>query len=311
MSSYENVDSEQVELAKQFKDFTVNAETLIPIRDMIGQMSRLSEDVPGNVSRRSVTYKTRDGHELTSWIYLNTDQTSASPLLYAIHGGGLLMGTPMDNDLRHLRLCSELGCTIFSAAYRLAPENPFPTPLNDVWDGLNYALKNAESLNIETSRVALSGDSAGGCLAAGLSQMLRDNEASTLKCLLLVYPMLDATTGMETNIPSHMGQHVWTRASNTYGWESYLKGQHKKAPASPSHLEDFKRLPPSYLFVGELDLFFVETITYAQNLLGAGIDARVYTYPKSIHGFVAAADAAQSRLFYEHYYQAVKEGLEL
>lgn len=311
MPNYENVDSEQVELAKQFKDFAVNADSLIPIRDMIGQITGLSEDVPGNVSRRSVTYKTRDGHELTSLIYQNTDNASPSPLLFAIHGGGLLMGSPKDNDLRHLRLCSDLGCTIFSAAYRFAPENPFPTPLNDVRDGLSYALKNAGSLNIETSRVALSGDSAGGCLAAGLSQILRDSEMSALTCLFLVYPMLDATTGMETDVRSHMGQHVWTRASNTFGWESYLKGQPKKAPASPSHLEDFRGLPPSYLFVGELDLFFAETITYAQNLLGAGVDARVYTYPKSIHGFIGAVDAAQSRLFNEHYYHAVKKGLEL
>lgn len=311
MSNYGNVDPEQVELAKQFKDFIVNEKSLKPIRNMIGQITRLSEDVPANVSRRSVVYKTRDGHELTSWVYQNTNKASPSPLLLSIHGGGLLMGTAMDNDLRHLRLCSELGCTIFSAAYRFAPENPFPVPLNDVWDGLAHVREKAENYNIDTSRIALSGDSAGGCLAAGLSQMLRESEARAIKCLFLVYPMLDASTGMEKDVRSHMGQHVWTRASNTFGWEAYLKGQTKKAPASPAHLGDFKGLPPSYLFVGELDLFFDETMAYAENLLGAGVDAKVYTYPKSIHGFVSTKDSAASRLFSEQYYQAVKEGLEL
>ena len=219
------------------------------------------------------------------------------------------MGSPKDNDQRHLRLCSELGCTIFSASYRFAPEKPFPMPLNDIRVGLNYVLDNADNLNIDTSRVALSGDSAGGCLAAGLSQLLRDQNESVLNCVLLVYPMLDASTGMERDVPSHMGQHVWTRASNTFGWESYLNGQPKKAPASPAHLEDFKGLPPSYLFVGELDLFFAETVTYAQNLLSADVDAKLYTYPKSIHGFLASSEAKQSKLFCENYKQAVKNGL--
>ena len=264
-----------------------------------------------NVSRRSVVYKTRDGHELEAWVYQNKTQTSPSPLLFAIHGGGLLMGSAMDNDIRHLSLCAELGCTVFSTGYRFVPENPYPLPLNDVEDGLSYALENAKSLNIDPSRVALSGDSAGGGLAAGLSQRLRDSDGAALKCLLLVYPMLDATTGMETKIPSQLGQHVWTRASNTFGWESYLKGHDKRAPASPAHLKNFEGLPPCYLFVGEIDLFFAETISYTQNLLHAGVDAKLKTYPKSIHGFISAADAAQTHLFNEHYYQAVKEGLKL
>lgn len=309
MPHYENVDPEQVELAKQFEKFTVNAETLAPIRDMIGQVARLSEAIPNNVERYSITYKARDGHELTGWVYSNTEKSDPSPLLFAIHGGGLLMGSPKDNDQRHLRLCSELGFTIFSAAYRFAPEHPFPTPLNDIEDGLSYVLKNAQSLNIDTSRVALSGDSAGGCLAAGLSQLLRDQNRTVVKHLFLVYPMLDATTGIETKVPHQFGQHVWTRASNKFGWESYLQGQPKKAPASPAHLTDFKGLPPCTLFAGELDLFYFETIAYAQDLLEAGVDAVLFTYPKSIHGFISTQEGTQTRLFNEHYFQALKDGL--
>ncbi len=309
MSNFANVDPEQVELAKRFEKFTVNAESLESIRGMIAQVTQLSGDVPENVNRLSVTYETRDGHELTAWVYQNVDQDVPSPLLFAIHGGGLLMGSPKDNDLRHLHLCSELGCTVVSAAYRFAPEHPYPTPLNDVEDGLNYVLQNAETLNVDTSRVAFSGDSAGGCLAAGLSQMLRNGNSDLVKHLFLVYPMLDATTGMETNVTSQLGQHVWTRSSNKFGWESYLQGQSKTAPASPAHITDLKGLPPSTLFCGELDLFFFETITYAQKLLDAGVDAKLYTYPKTVHGFNSATEAAQTHLFNAHYYQAVKDGL--
>ncbi len=309
MSNFENVDPEQVELAKRFKDFAINSESLGPIRGLFGRMAQLSENVPKNVNRRSVIYKSRDGHELTAWLYQRTDQSAPSPLLFSIHGGGLLMGSPKDNDLRHLRLCSQLGCTVLSAAYRFAPEHPYPTPLNDVEDGLNYVLKNAEALNIDKSRIALSGDSAGGCLAAGLSQILRDRTEVSVKGLLLIYPMLDATTAMETTVPAKFGQHVWTRGSNKFGWESYLQGQVKNAPASPAHLENFKGLPPCTLFCGELDLFFFETITYAENLLKAGVDAKLYTYPKSIHAFTFAAEAAQTRLFDAHYDEAVKDTL--
>ena len=131
--------------------------------------------------------------------------------LVHIHGGGLVMGLPESNDSRHLNLCSKLGITILAISYRKAPEYPYPTPLNDCKDGFDWFHANAESLKVNVNRIALSGDSAGGCLAAALSQLKLNDKTNKIAHLLLLYPMLDASTGTEANKKDPLlGEFIWT-----------------------------------------------------------------------------------------------------
>ncbi len=232
--------------------------------------------------------------------------------LVHIHGGGLVMGLPESNDSRHLNLCSKLGITILAISYRKAPEYPYPTPLNDCKDGFDWFHANAESLKVNVNRIALSGDSAGGCLAAALSQLKLNDKTNKIAHLLLLYPMLDASTGTEANKKDPLlGEFIWTSEMNQFGWSAYLNGQPHTSPAVPASLKSYTGLPSCWIGVGTLDLFLDENIKYARKLIKAGVRTEFDIYPAAIHGFPMIEEAQSTKDFIHDFSNSLIKALKL
>ena len=239
-----------------------------------------------------------EGHQLMIRTYERSDRTSTTGALYWIHGGGMILGDVSMSDFSCSRLADQLGVLVASVEYRLAPEYPYPVPLEDCCAGLAWLFDQAGELDIDPARVVLGGQSAGGGLAAGLALLARDRGLPSPCLQLLTYPMLDDRNDTPS---SHavFDPRVWNRAANEVGWTAYLAGQagaDDVSPyAAPARATDLAGLPPAYITVGELDMFIDEDIAYAQALHRAGVPTELHVYAGAFHGsdgFVPKADAS-------------------
>jgi acetyl esterase/lipase len=234
-------------------------------------------------------------------VYRPDHQPGELPALYWIHGGGYVMGDIEQDDRLMKQLVRRIGCVAVSVDYRLAPENPFPAPVEDCYAGLKWVFAHAGELGVNPARIAIGGASGGGGLCAGLALMVRDRGEVEVAFQLLVYPMID-----DRNVTpaSHAitDPRVWNRESNRLGWKAYLGRDGGGADVSPyaaaSRATDLKNLPPAYIPVGALDLFVDENIEYAQRLVQAGVPTELHVYPGAFHGFdLFAPSAAVSKQF--------------
>jgi len=232
-------------------------------------------------------------------VYTPSEAETPVPGLYYIHGGGMVLGDVPMGDVDCKGLATEMGCVVASVEYRLAPEHPHPAPIEDCYAGLKWFADNSESLGVDRDRIAVSGASAGGGLAAALALLARDRGEVNIIHQDLIYPMLD-----DRNITpaSHYVQHpkVWNRQANIAGWTALLGkpiGSDDVSPyASPSRAEDLSGLPPAFIIVGELDLFVDEDIEYAQRLTRAGVPTELHVFPGAFHGsniMVPMSDTSQ------------------
>ena len=220
-------------------------------------------------------------------LYRPAGLPAPAPALYWIHGGGLVLGNVDMDDDRCCALAAEVGVVVASVEYRLAPEHPFPAPLEDCYAGLRWLATAAPELGVDSTRIAIGGASAGGGLAAGLGLLARDRAEVSVAFQLLVYPMLDDRNEATTS-PASADPRVWNRHANQIGWSSYLAGNAGGADvspyAAPARTTDLTGLPPTYLNVGDLDLFLAEDVAYAQALIAAGVPVELHVYPGAFHG---------------------------
>jgi acetyl esterase/lipase len=221
----------------------------------------------------------------------------ALPCLYSIHGGGYVIGSYSMDDAQFDRLCPELGIAGVSVEYRLAPETPYPGPLEDCYRGLKWTFDHADELGIDAARIGIGGTSAGGGLAAALALLARDRGEVQVAFQLLDCPMLD---DRQLTASSQLdGLPVWSRESNAFGWRAYLGDLYgdDDVPytAAPARAADLAGLPPAFVSVGAVDGFVDEDVDYAMRLNRAGVPAELHVYPGACHGYQMAADSAVSR----------------
>ncbi|MCY3567984.1 MAG: alpha/beta hydrolase [Chloroflexi bacterium] len=210
-----------------------------------------------------------------------------APALYYIHGGGMVLGDVAGSDPYCANVADQLNVMVASVEYRLAPEHPFPAPIEDCYAGLRWFASSADEFGIDRSRIAIGGGSAGGGLAAGLALVARDRGEVEVCFQLLVFPMLD-DRNITRSSQAIVDERVWNRAANLVGWDAYLSGNaggDDVSPyAAPSRATDLAGLPPAYINVGTLDLFVDEDIAYAQALLAADVPVELHVYPGAFHG---------------------------
>ncbi len=246
-------------------------------------------DLSTAVDRKSITIPGPDGApEVLLRIHRPAGVVGPLPCLVWMHGGGLVMGNSMQDDMRFDRWCVRHNIIAISIEYRLAPETPYPGPIEDCYAGIRWVSDHAEELGINASRMGIGGASAGAGLAACLSLLSRDRGGPSIASQLLIYPMLDdrMTTPSSTwEVP------IWPPSSNHFGWTSYLgdmKGTDHVSPyAAAARATDVRRLPATLVVVGALDGFVDEDIAYAQALNRAGVEVELHVYPGAPHGFDA------------------------
>lgn len=211
--------------------------------------------------------------------------SGALPCVYWMHGGGLVLGSHIADDLRFDRWCPELECVGVSVDYALAPESRYPEPLEDCYAGLRWVHDNAAELGIDPRCIGIGGASAGAGLAAALALLVRDRGELAIAFQALIYPMLD---DRQITVSSQWPDPVWPPQANRYGWDSYLGGLADAAVphyAAPARAEDLAALPPTFISVGALDGFSDEDITYATRLRHAGVATELHVYPGAPHGY--------------------------
>ena len=213
--------------------------------------------------------------------------SSPGPALLWIHGGGYVIGDAAQDDDLCRRFAEKLGATVAAVNYRLAPQHPYPVPLEDCYAALSW-LTGLPS--VDPDRVAIGGASAGGGLAAALALLTRDRGEIPLVAQLLVYPMLDDRTVGRADL-DNPGHRLWNQTSNRFGWQAYL-GDADPDVAVPARRDDLAGLPPAWVGVGTLDLFHDEDLAYAQRLQDAGVPCEVTVVPGAFHGFDGIAPNA-------------------
>lgn len=230
-------------------------------------------------------------------VYDPAGRADGSPAVLYIHGGGYVIGTAAGDDTACAELARRLGALVVSVDYRLAPEHPFPAAHEDCLRALRWLHAEADALRVDASRIAVSGESAGGGLAAGLVQRAVDDGLPV--CFEhLIYPMLDDRTVQRAEAEGGWNA-VWTPPSNRFGWTSYL-GHEPGLPATPPYAvparrESLEGLPPTWIGVGTVDLFHEEDVAYGEALRAAGVACELHVVPGMYHAgqrFAATAPAA-------------------
>ena len=263
----------------------LSAETLPIVREMMGAMP--GPELSGLVEMTDVDIPGRPGASLR--VYRPQGQSEPLPCVYWMHGGGLIMGTNNMDDARFDRWCTLFPCVGVSVEYTLAPESPYPGPLEDCYEGLRWVHDNAASIGVDSSRVGIGGASAGGGLAAGLALLARDRGELAIAFQLLLYPMID---DRQITTSSGWSDPIWAPTANRFGWDSYLgelSGDGVPFYAAAARAGDLSGLPKTLVCVGALDGFSDEDVDYATRLRHAGVPVELHVYPGAPHGFDALA----------------------
>lgn len=214
----------------------------------------------------------------------------ALPALLWSHGGGYILGKPEYEDGVCENFVLQADCVVVQVEYRLAPEHVYPAAVEDSYAGLKWMADHAAELNIDRSRIAIAGPSAGGGITAALALMARDRGEVPVLFQMPLYPMLDdrSNTPSCCEINMETMPKAWNRENNITAWKMYLgSGFSGEVPpyAAPAHAKDLTGLPPAYLCVGQQDPFRDETIDYAARLARAGVPTELHLYPGCFHGF--------------------------
>jgi acetyl esterase len=226
------------------------------------------------------------------------NSTKPLPLLVYIHGGGWTMGS-IDGGVDHL--CRDIvrmnGIAVASIDYRLAPENKFPIPVDECHAALKWLRSEAVSLGLDTSRIAVAGDSAGGNIAAVLSHLDKGEKTNRIAAQVLLYPV----TEYKVERPSWTDDSrasVLSRHDVSWFWDQYLRSEADQAEprATPANFESFEDLPPALIVVAGYDPLRDDGLHYAELLKRSGTPCDVAMFEGSFHGFMMMpALAAYSR----------------
>ena len=224
---------------------------------------------------------------------------TALPTLIYFHGGGYVIGSRDSHDTpcRYLALAGD--CMVISVDYRLAPEYPFPQPVEDCWAAATWLARNIAELGGRRDAIAIGGDSAGGNLATVVCLMARDRGGPEFHHQLLIYPGTDMTRSLPSHDELADGYRL-TKPLLDWFMDHYFSGDRKdlKHPqASPLFGSDLSGLPPALIVSAGFDPLRDENIAYHEKLLAAGVDSRHEHFAGMIHGFISMAgylDAAKA-----------------
>jgi len=213
------------------------------------------------------------------------------PLLIYYHGGGWVLGHVESHIREACYYAAGAKCAVLVPDYRLAPEHKFPAASEDSFAALQWAFDHAAMLNIDPTRIAVGGDSAGGHLAAVTTQRARE-EGPSIKMQVLVYPVTDTYQETET-YRSRAEGYFLPHASMAWFIDAYLNDPTERDDprASPIRSKSFEGLPPAVICTAGFDPLRDEGAAYAEKLKAAGVEVDYVNYPGQIHGFVSMGGA--------------------
>jgi len=268
----------------------VSAENLHAIREALKTFNRQPLGIPHfDVAVEKRTIKGPPGAADVNIYLINTTPGTCKPVIVHTHGGGFVLGEALDDvpDLKFF--AAELDCAIITVDFTIAPEATFKQSIAENYAALRWVYENAAQIGVDSRRIAVMGESGGGGHAALLALTARDQGEVPVILQVLVYPMLDDRTGSTRHPPSPIGSFVWPPESNRFGWRAFL-GQEPGTDdvprkAVPARYPDLAGLPPTFIAVGQTDLFVEESLEYARRLIDAAVLTELHVFPGAFHGF--------------------------
>lgn len=222
------------------------------------------------------------GHGIRARVYTPAT-VGPHPGVVFFHGGGWVVGDLDTHDGPCRALCNRAQAVVVSVEYRKAPEHPFPVPLDDAWQALLWVLDNRVGLGIRPDRIVVTGESAGGNLAAVVARRARD-AAIELAAQVLVYPVTDCDFQTESYLQRGEGFGL-TGSEMRWFFDHYARGQDwAQCEMAPLRIGDLSGLPPAYVVTCEFDPLRDDGRAYADRLLAAGVPVVHEHLADAIHG---------------------------
>jgi acetyl esterase len=222
------------------------------------------------------------------------------PLHVFLHGGGWCIGTLTERDARCRQIVAGADCVVASVDYRMAPENAFPTPVEDCYDALCWLTEHAATLGVDPTRVSIGGESAGANLAAAVCLMARDRSGPALVHQWLDVPAVDCTLSQPSmhEVPDGYGLDLATIHEFR---DCYLPSAdlYTEPYASPLFAEDLSGLPPAWIASCEFDKLRDDGIAYAKALADAGVPVQHRILAGHVHSSFAFTRLVPSARAYE------------
>ncbi len=212
------------------------------------------------------------------------------PVIFYFHGGGFVWGMVESYDDVCSILADATRSAVISVDYRYAPEFPFPAAFNDCYESMAYVLQRAKEFSIDSSNIAVAGDSAGGAIAAAVCLRTQDEQGPEIRAQLLIYPWVDCN--FETVSYKEMGRdYILTTEMMKWYANQYLPNieDRKNLLAMPLHAKDFANLPPALVVTAKYDPLCSEGEDYAKRLQEAGNQMQLICYETMNHGFITHA----------------------
>lgn len=246
--------------------------------------------------------KRDDGSNLRVCIYTPKVRKENVPGLLWIHGGGYGLGIPEQDFIFIRDFVEASGCVVVAPDYTNSMTAPYPAALNDCYLALEWLKDNGKRYGMRSDQIFVGGDSAGGGLCAAVSLLARDRGDVNIAFQMPLYPMIDDR--MITPSSQNNNAPVWNSKSNELGWKLYLDDLYgtDRVPkyAAPARETDYRGLPPTLTYVGDIEPFTDETVEYVENLRKAGVEVNFRIFEGCFHAFdlfVYTTPAKQARKF--------------
>lgn len=307
-------DSQLAALLPELKDFVPRGMTAGDIPRFRAMSDATREDLIGDapVDCRDYSFASFDGQEICVSVIERRARTRPGPGIYCIHGGGMVMGNRFAGMQPAVAWALEHDAVCVTVEYRLAPEHPAPTGVEDCFAGLGWMSGMRSALGIDAEPLVIFGGSGGGGLAAGTALLARDRGGPPLRGQLLQCPMLDDRDSTGSTL-RYDGIGVWDRVSNRTAWDAVLGDRRGGLAVDPSiapgRAADLSGLPPTFIDAGSEEVFRDEAVDYARGIWAAGGACELHVWGGAFHGFydiapqsgiaqacIAARDAWLTRL---------------
>lgn len=228
-----------------------------------------------------------DGKKLTCRVYHPPGEGPFPALMY-FHGGGFVIRDNMDiYDQTCKMMCHHANCIIIAVDFRLAPENPFPTPAEDCYLATCWVANHVKELNIAPGKLGVWGESCGGNLATVVSMMARDRKGPQITCQIIITAMLEYDFTTQSYLNNGQGQYLLSQDSMQWFWDCYItnKADKNNPYCAPCTAVDLSNLPPAFVVTVGFDPLHDEGKKYSDQLKFAGVQTQYRCYSGLIHGF--------------------------
>ncbi len=243
------------------------------------------DNLPSIHQSEDRSIKVKNEEEIRIRIYTPEGEGPFPALVY-YHGGGWVIGSVEMFEAANRLIATEGNVVVVSVDYRLAPEHPYPTPIEDCYAALEWVAANAEEINVDPEKISVGGDSAGGNLATVITKKALDQNGPAIQSQILVYPV----TNLEFNTDSYKEfAEGFGLSRNLMKWfgKHYLsdENQANNPDVSPLKYDSVKGLPPAIIIAAENDVLKDEGVAYAEKLKQDGVHVQYELIPGVIHAY--------------------------